>query len=132
MAAKESPLKGMSVDQYIAAKMTGWQAQTAKKLLAFVLEAAPDANVAIKWGQPVFDLNGPFAYLRPAKAHLTFGFWRGKELADPKGLLDSEGARMAHLKLTEACAFDPRAFAALVKQAVKLNREKGDPTKRAK
>jgi hypothetical protein len=127
--AKESPLKGMPVEQYIATKMTGWQAETAKKLVALVRATAPEANVAVKWGQPVFELNGPFAYLKPAKAHLTFGFWRGAELDDPERLL-SGGDRMSHLKLVEPGTHDARALRALVRQAVKLNREKGDPTKR--
>jgi hypothetical protein len=131
MAAKVSPLKGMPVEQYLSTKVTGWQADVARRLVALVQKAAPDSAVGIKWAQPVFELNGPFAYIKPAKAHLTFGFWRGAELADPKKLL-TLGDRMSHVKLTGPEALDEGALGALVKQAVKLNREKGDPTKREK
>jgi hypothetical protein len=37
---------------------------------------------------------------------------------------------MSHVKLTGPGQLDEGALSALVKQAVKLNREKGDPTKR--
>jgi hypothetical protein len=131
VVAKSSPLRGMSVEQYLSTKLTGWQADVARKLVALVRKAAPEATVGIKWAQPVFEMNGPFAYIKPAKAHLTFGFWRGAELADPKALLGSAGERMAHTKLTSPDALDERALADLITQAVKLNREKGDPTKRA-
>jgi hypothetical protein len=129
MAAKVSPLKGMPVEQYLATKVTGWQADVAGRIVALVQKAVPDAAVAIKWGQPVFELNGPFAYVKPAKAHVTFGFWRGTELADPKRML-GDGGRMTHVKLTSPQGVDEAALSALVKQAAKLNREKGDPTKR--
>jgi hypothetical protein len=131
MTAKVSPLKGMSVDAYIAEKVTGWQADAARRLVALVRKVAPDAVAVVKWSQPVFELNGPFAYLKPAKAHLTFGFWRGADLADPKKLLSS-GERMSHVKLTSADQVDEAALGALVRQAVKLNRNEGDPTKRGK
>src|SRR5262249_29747295 len=109
MVAKVSPLKGMPVDQFVATKIAGWQSDVARSLLALVQKAAPEATVAIKWGQPVFELNGPFAFLKPAKAHLTFGFWRGAELDDPKRLL-SGGERMSHVKLTGPGEVDASAL----------------------
>ncbi|MFO0762783.1 MAG: DUF1801 domain-containing protein [Byssovorax sp.] len=131
MAAKVSPLRGMPVETFIAEKVTGWQADVVRRLVALVEKVAPEATIAIKWGQPVFELNGPFGYVKPAKAHVTFGFWRGAELDDPKGLL-GEGERMANLKITGPDQVDEAALGALVKQAVKLNREKGNPTQRDK
>jgi hypothetical protein len=131
MAAKVSPLKGTSVEAYIDGKLSGWQAEAARRLVALVAREAPEAAAVIKWGQPVFEINGPFAWLRPAKAHVSFGFWRGTELADPKELLEGSGDRMAHVKLTGLDAIDEGALSALVRQAARLNREKGDPTKRA-
>jgi hypothetical protein len=131
MVSKVSPLKGMPVDAFIAEKVSGWQADVVRRLVALVKKVAPEVTATIKWGQPTFELNGPFAYVKPAKAHVTFGFWRGAELTDPKALL-GEGDRMAHLKLKSADGVDEAALGALVRQAVKLNREKGDPTKRGK
>jgi hypothetical protein len=122
----------MSVDQWIAQHASGWQAEVAGRLVTIIEGAAPDATSSIKWGQPVFESNGPFAYFRPAKAHVTLGFWRGAEMADPKKLLSGEGDRMMHMKITSVDAIDKATITAMVKDAVRLNREKGSPTMRGK
>jgi hypothetical protein len=51
-------------------------------------------------------------------------------LKDTKGLLEG-GAVMRHLKITAAEAVDEKLIADLVRQAVALNRAKGDPTARS-
>jgi hypothetical protein len=127
--AKVSPLRGMAVADWLKHKTAGWQTKVIARLLALVAKAAPDATVTIKWAQPVFELNGPMAYIQVAKAHVTFGFWRGAELADPAGLLEG-GDRMKHVKIKEAGAIDETQLAAFVRAAADLNRAKGDPTKR--
>jgi hypothetical protein len=127
---KASPLKGTTVEEFIKTKLTGWQAKAAHTLVKLVAAAAPDSAAVVKWGQPVFELNGPFAYIRSAKAHMTFGFWRGAELDDQKGLLEGDGDRMKHVKLASVDEIDERALTAFVKQAVSLNREKGSPTRK--
>ncbi len=127
---KTSPLKGTSVDAWVKAKTSGWHAQVIGRLIALAKRAAPDATVSIKWAQPVFELNGPFAFIKPAKGHVTFGFWRGAELGDPAGALEG-GDRMKHVKITEADGLNEARLAAFVREAVALNRAKGDPTKRA-
>ncbi len=84
----------------------------------------------MKWGQPVWEHNGPFAWLRPAAKHVSFGFWRGAEMNDPEGHLDGEGERMRHLKMTSAADLKSLPIEGFVKQAVELNGANGDPTKR--
>jgi hypothetical protein len=130
MLAKVSPLKGTSVDEYVA-KLPAAQAEIVTALRQLIKAAAPKSTEAVKWAQPVFEENGPFAYIKPAKAHVTFGFWRGGELKDSKGVLSGDGDRMKHVRLTSASDIKAKELQALVKEAVKLNREKGDPTRRA-
>jgi hypothetical protein len=127
---KVSPLRGMPIGEWIAKKTTGWQSDVVRRIVRVVEQAAPDATCEIKWGQPVFDHGGPFAFVKPAKAHLSVGFWRGSEVADPKGILE-RGDRMGHFKLRAASELDEGALAAMVRDAVRLNREKGSPTRRA-
>lgn len=129
-APKVSPAKGMKVGDWVKAKAKGWHAKKLNALLAAVKKAAPDAELSIKWGQPVFSVNGPMAFLRPAKAHVTLGFWRGVELDDADGVLEGDGTRMKHLKLGEDDPVDAKRIGAWVKQAAALNRQKGDPSKR--
>lgn len=126
---KTSPLKGMSVDAWVKAKTSGWHADVVKRCIAVTMRAAPDATVSIKWAQPVFELNGPFAFIKPATAHVTFGFWRGAELGDPAGVLEG-GERMKHVKITKDDPLNEARIATLVREAASLNRAKGDPTKR--
>jgi hypothetical protein len=126
---KVSPLRGMAVDDWVKEKTTGWQATIVRRLLAIARNAAPEATLAIKWGQPVLEQGGPLAFIKVAKAHVTFGFWRGAELADPRKLLDG-GERMRHVKITEAAPLDEASLGAFVREAVRLNRDKGDPTRR--
>jgi hypothetical protein len=126
---KVSPLRGMPVEKWIAAKTGGWQSEVVRRVLDVFKRAAPEATCSIKWAQPVWELEGPFAFVKPAKAHVSVGFWRGSEVADPKGLL-SRGDRMGHFKLLGPDELDEAALAAMVKDAVRLNKSKGSPTKR--
>src|SRR5579872_3992831 len=119
----------MPVEDWILAKAGGWQAATVRKLLAVARKVAPKASVAIKWGQPVIEENGPVAFIKVAKEHVTFGFWRGAELTDAKGLLEG-GDRMKHVKLRSEDAFDEKTLSTLQRQAVSRNRTGGDPTRR--
>ena len=124
-----SPLRGMPVEAWIAKKTSGWQSDLIRRMVRIVAAAAPGSVAAIKWSQPIFEENGPFAFIKPAKAHVSFGFWRGAEVADPRGLLQ-RGDRMDHFKITAPDQLDEGALAAMVRDAVRLNREKGSPTRR--
>lgn len=126
---KVSPLRGMPVDEWIAKKASGWHKTVVDRLLRLVRKSAPAASVSIKWGQPVVEHGGPMAFIKVAKAHVTFGFWRGAELTDDAGVLEG-GERMKHVKITSPDAIDERMLSAFVKQAAALNAAKGDPTRR--
>jgi hypothetical protein len=126
---KVSPIRGMSVDDW-SKKLTGWQADALRLVRAIVARHAPDATLSIKWGQPVWEKNGPLAWARPAKEHFSFGFWRGAELTDSANVLEGDGDRMRHVKLTSAEDVDRMPLGDLVSEAVRLNETHGDPTKR--
>jgi hypothetical protein len=126
---KVSLLKGTNVDDW-AKKLNGWQADALRVIRALVTRHAPGATLVMKWGQPVWEQNGPFAWLRPATKHVSFGFWRGAEMNDPEGHLEGDGDRMRHLKVTSADDLNALPIEGFVKQAVALNGDKGDPTKR--
>ena len=129
--AKVSALKGTNVDvAEWAKKLTGWQADALKIIRALVTRHAPDSTLVMKWGQPVWEQNGPFAWLKPAAKHVSFGFWRGAEMNDPDGHLEGDGDRMRHLKVTNPGDLKTLPIEGFVKQAVELNDSKGDPTKR--
>jgi len=129
IVARVSPLKGTSVDDW-ASNLDGWQADALRVLRALVARHAPGATLVMKWGQPVWEQDGPFAWLKPAAKHVSFGFWRGAEMDDPEGHLEGDGDRMRHLKVSSAEDLEALPIEGFVKQAVALNGDKGDPTKR--
>jgi hypothetical protein len=118
-----------SVDAYVAALPPGQRA-IAEALRALVKGAAPEAIESIKWAQPVYELNGPFAYIKAFKSHVNFGFWRGVEIDGGRGVLETGGSQMAHVKLRSPADIDQPVLSAMVARAVELNRLKGDPTRR--
>ncbi len=125
---KVSPLRGMALEDWIKARSSGWQTEAIERLLVVIRTAAPEATIAIKWGQPVLEDHGPIAFIKVAKAHVTLGFWRGAELPDPKSVLNG-GEVMRHMKVTSADGIDEVSITRFVQRAVRLNRTKGDPTR---
>jgi hypothetical protein len=117
-----------TVDEYIAG-LQGWQQEVVAAIRAIVQEAAPEAKESIKWAQPVYEVDGPFAYIKAHSGSVNFGFWRGVDLTDPGGLLEGTGGKMRHVKLAGMSDIRKRAFKDFVRQAIQLNRTKGDPTK---
>jgi hypothetical protein len=61
---------------------------------------------------------------------VNLGFWRGAAMTDPAGLLSGKNERMKHIKITKPAQVERPAFVALVREAVRLNDEHGDPTRR--
>lgn len=121
-------MAGKTVEEYIAG-LDGWMAEAVSMIRRIILEAAPEVRESIKWAQPVYELNGPFCYMKAFKTSINFGFWRGVNISDPKGLLQGDGDKMRHVKITNLEDIDEDAFADFVKQAVRFNLAKGDPTK---
>jgi hypothetical protein len=116
-----------TVDEYIAA-FDDWRTDAMKRLREVVKEGAPHSAVGIKWAQPVWEWNGPMIWMKAYPKHVDIGFWRGTEMEDPKKVLTGDGERMRHIKITSVKDIPADALRDLVKQAVKLNTAKGNPT----
>jgi hypothetical protein len=121
--------RGVTVDAYVAG-LGDWRGEIVSALRKLIREAAPDATESIKWGQPVYEHNGPFAHMKAFKSHVNFGFWRGAEMEDPKGVLTGTGDRMRHVELRSLADIDAPTLQSMVRTAVALNHAKGDPTQR--
>ena len=119
---------GIPVDEY-RAKLLDWQCATADDLIALVRSAVPDADLAVKWSRLVFTTVGPFCYIKPAKAHMSIGFWWGARIDDPDGVLEGDGEKMRHVTFREGDRVDRELLAPLVQAANRLNFELGDPTR---
>lgn len=117
-----------TVETYIDG-LEGWKADAVSRLCELVRQAAPEAEEAIKWSQPVYSSNGPAVFIKAFKNHINFGFWRGVQLDDPEGLLSGSGEKMRHVKVTGLDDIQDEPFQAFVRAAIQLNGEHGDPTK---
>lgn len=118
-----------TIDEYIAGLGGDWRSDVVARLRTIVDTAAPEASSTIKWAQPVWDSNGPFAYIKAFGSSVNIGFWRGAQLEDGAGILEGEGERMKHLTLRAGDAIPADELAGFVRQAVALNREHGSPAR---
>jgi hypothetical protein len=121
--------RGAPVDAYVA-RQGSWQKGVIAQLREILREGAPGATEELKGGHPVYDWNGPFAHIAAFPDAVRLGFWRGAAMSDPEGLLSGNGERMKHVEITRPRQVQRRAFVALVRDAVRLNDEHGDPTGR--
>jgi len=118
-----------TIDEYIESLGGDWRAETVASLRRVVDDAAPGTASTIKWAQPVWDSNGPFAYIKAFSRSVNIGFWRGVQLDDPNAVLEGEGDRMKHLTLREGHPIPADEIAGFVRQAVALNGELGSPAR---
>lgn len=58
-----------------------------------------------------------FGYVNAFTAHVNVGFFRGAEIADPRGLLEGTGKFMRHVKLRSGQDLDAAALRRLIEAA---------------
>ena len=115
-------------DAYVAG-LGGWQRGCVEGLRAAVRSAATLEEV-VKWGHLVYLSNGPVLLIRAEERRVLFGFWRGQRLrAIEPGLKPGGKYEMATLELREGMTIGMTNVRRLTKEAVKLNKTLGDPTR---
>lgn len=108
--------------------LTGWRKTCVEGLRAAAMKAARTEE-QIKWGHLVFFSNGPVFLIRAEDERVLFGFWRGQRLRELEPRLKPGGKyEMATIELREGDAISAATVKRLVKAAVALNQEMGDPT----
>jgi hypothetical protein len=109
-------------DLYLAAQ-SARNRPLIRAVRALVKRVAPDLGEAVKWGNGCW-VRGkePVAYVYSAHDHVHFGFLCGALFADPRGLLQGEGAYIRHVKLRTRADVDVRALGALLRQALRWDR----------
>ena len=118
-------------DEYVAA-LSGWQQAQVTALRAAVLEAQPGLQERLKWGHLVYFSNGPVLLIRAEPARVLFGFWRGKRLLHMEPRMQGGGKfELRTLELHKDTSFERATALALVRAAVVLNVELGNPTAKA-
>ena len=115
-------------DDYLQAQAPTNQA-TIRALRRFVKAVAPALTEAVKWSNGCWVAGAePIVYVYSDVGFVQFGFVMGSALKDPRGLLEGTGSSLRHIKVRAPADIDRPAFAALLKQAVRLRR----PARRAR
>jgi hypothetical protein len=121
-------IPAVSPDAYVTA-LSGWQRAVVDQLRAAVLGNATLDEV-IKWGHLVYLSNGPVLLIRAEETRVLFGFWRGQRLREMDSLLKPGGKyEMATREFREGDEVNAVLSRRLTKEAVRLNKLLGDPTK---
>ena len=116
--AKKNP----EVDAYIAASPE-FARPVLERLREIIRAAAPQLREELKWRVPHFVGNGIVVGMAAFKAHVSFGFWRSKEMEDPEGLFaGAPKASMCNIKAVKVSDLpSKRVLTAYVRQAVSLD-----------
>jgi len=115
-----------SPDAYVQA-LTGWHRMLVEKLRVSTLAAGP-LTEQVKWGHLVYSSNGPVLLIRAEAERVLFGFWRGQRLKQFDDRLSPGGKyEMASIAFVEGDRASPTRIGKLVKAAIRLNLQLGDP-----
>ncbi len=110
-----------AVDFYVA-KVNPSLKEIVKSLRELVKNAVPGIEEEIKWGMPVYSKNGLVCSIMSAKAHVSFIFYNGAPLPDPKGIFQKgSGKKMRYVKLTDVKQIKRALFSSWVKLAARQN-----------
>jgi len=116
---------GAPIDSFFAKQRPHLRA-ILEELSRLVEEAAPEASSSIKWGMPVYTLNGAMmCALAAYEAHVNL-ILSGPSgaFADPEGRLSGEGKTGRHLKLTTLVELPRDAVRAWLRAAAELARNR--------
>lgn len=104
-----------------------WRGQALARIRALIKAADPDVTETWKWrGVPVWEHDGIICTGETYKAVVKLTFAKGAALKDPAGLFNAslEGNTRRAIDLREGDKLDEKAFKALVKAAVGVNKIK--------
>jgi hypothetical protein len=108
-----------------------WRDGALSQIHRLIEQADPDAVVERKWkkpsnpdGVPLWSHDGMICTVERYKTHVKVTFAKGASLQDPARLFNSslEGHTRRAIDLHDGDKLDERAFKALVREAVALNR----------
>ena len=124
MVVKKTP--SQLIDARIE-ELGDWRGELLGRLRALIREADPEVVEEWKWrGVPVWSHDGMICTGETYKAVVKVTFAKGAALKDPSGLFNSslDGNTRRAIDSHEGERFNARAFKALVRAAVAVNRAK--------
>ncbi|MFD3001810.1 DUF1801 domain-containing protein [Pontibacter toksunensis] len=108
------------VDEYVASLAPEKQ-ELAREVRRIVADSAAHLQETIRWESACYFFRGPVCYFAPSRGGIHFGFFRGKELSDPKRRLVTRNGKHPHIKVRSLQDIDEGYFVGLIREAVLLN-----------
>ena len=119
------------VDAYIASQPE-WARPILEKFRKAAHKSSTRIREEIKWGIPNFVSHGIVANMAGFKKHVSYGFWRAKDMTDPEGLFgDPKNGGICAMKV-EALGDTPtqKVLVAYFKEALALDDDTAAAKKR--
>jgi hypothetical protein len=122
--------KSASASKMIDARIgeyADWRGEMLARLRALIRQADPGVVEEWKWDVPVWSHDGLITTGEVYKTAVKLTFLKGASLPDPSRVFNSslEGNARRAIDFKEGDKVDEKAFKALIRAAVKLNRSKG-------
>jgi len=122
-------MKEKSASERIDARIQelgGWRGETLARLRALIKEADPEVVEEWKWDVPVWSHHGIITTGEAYKSTVKLTFAKGASVKDPGKLFNSslEGNARRAIDFREDSRLDEKAFKALIKAAVAVNKAK--------
>ena len=116
------PNTSPEVDRYIR-NAAPYAQPILEKIRKVFHKACPEVEETIKWGVPFFDYKGPLGSMAAFKNHVSWGFWKGKLMDDPHGIMPEDGnLSMGGTRIADVKAMpSEKVMLEYIRQAMKLN-----------
>jgi hypothetical protein len=111
----------MTVDQFIATRVSPQFHPVVTQLRALVKECAPQSQEIFSYGMPCFKVKRIFAYLTPNQQGITFSFVHGVQFEDNYDLLRGKAKWARYIKLKQVTDINPIALRDYITQALALD-----------
>ena len=112
------------VDRYIA-KAAPFAQPILERIRAAFHKAHPDVTETMKWSFPHFEYKGILGSMAAFKEHVSWGFWKGRLMNDPLGIIPPVGeTSMGGAKIRTLKELPKeKDMVAYVREAIRLNAE---------
>ena len=114
------------IDERIA-ELGDWRGETLAEVRRLIHEADPEVEETWKWkGTPIWEHAGIITTGETYKDYVKLTFAKGAALDDPAGLFNAGfgGNTRRAIDIHEDDELDPKAFKALIAEAIALNESK--------
>lgn len=110
-----------NVDEYLS-KFDPSMQEMANKLRRIILGTVSGMEEVATWGGILYRKNEYVCAVVIHKSHVGLHFWRGRELKDPKHLLEGTGEDKRHIKIGTCADIKVDLIRELIEQAVALSK----------